>query len=406
MVKLLIIADDFTGALDTGVQFAKQGVKTLVTTDTGIDIQKIDFSIEVLVVDTETRHMTDDDAYKTVYSLVKKSAAIGIKHIYKKTDSVLRGNIGSELLAAMDGTGGDKLMFIPAYPDNGRTTVDGVQYVSGVPIAESHFARDPFNPVISSYIPDIIKQYTDVDTIVVKQDEAADLNRFRGILIFDAKTNDEMTEIGQKLSYSNQLKLTAGCAGFAGILCSLLDFKESIPGSFDFGDTVLVISGSVNKTSLDQMDHFKEAGFKGITLTDEHKLNNNYHDNIHLKELVGFIKNILKQKKTAYIEAVGNESDIIDANQLIITKNIGTTVKQILDDFPVDNLFIIGGDTLFGIMENLGITHVIPMLELSPGIALSKAFSDKYSFNLITKSGGFGNKDAVTNILSRLIIYE
>ena len=30
MVKLLIIADDFTGALDTGIQFAKKGIETQV----------------------------------------------------------------------------------------------------------------------------------------------------------------------------------------------------------------------------------------------------------------------------------------------------------------------------------------------------------------------------------------
>ncbi len=28
MLKLLVIADDFTGALDTGVQFSKQGIQT------------------------------------------------------------------------------------------------------------------------------------------------------------------------------------------------------------------------------------------------------------------------------------------------------------------------------------------------------------------------------------------
>ena len=33
MVKLLIIADDFTGALDTGVQFAARGAKTRVVVD-------------------------------------------------------------------------------------------------------------------------------------------------------------------------------------------------------------------------------------------------------------------------------------------------------------------------------------------------------------------------------------
>lgn len=33
MIKLLIIADDFTGVLDTGEQFAKKGVTTYVMLD-------------------------------------------------------------------------------------------------------------------------------------------------------------------------------------------------------------------------------------------------------------------------------------------------------------------------------------------------------------------------------------
>ena len=33
MGKLLLIADDFTGALDTGVQFAARGAATSVVTD-------------------------------------------------------------------------------------------------------------------------------------------------------------------------------------------------------------------------------------------------------------------------------------------------------------------------------------------------------------------------------------
>lgn len=36
MITLLIIADDFTGALDTGVQFAAAGTVVRVVTDTGM----------------------------------------------------------------------------------------------------------------------------------------------------------------------------------------------------------------------------------------------------------------------------------------------------------------------------------------------------------------------------------
>ena len=42
MVKLLIIADDFTGALDTGVQFSAHGAVTSVITDPAFDFTKVD----------------------------------------------------------------------------------------------------------------------------------------------------------------------------------------------------------------------------------------------------------------------------------------------------------------------------------------------------------------------------
>lgn len=52
---LLIIADDFTGALDTGVQFAARGIKTRVVV--GADAALTHQNADVLVVDTETRHL-------------------------------------------------------------------------------------------------------------------------------------------------------------------------------------------------------------------------------------------------------------------------------------------------------------------------------------------------------------
>ena len=37
MIKLLILADDFTGGLDTGVQFASRGISTCVITNPAAD---------------------------------------------------------------------------------------------------------------------------------------------------------------------------------------------------------------------------------------------------------------------------------------------------------------------------------------------------------------------------------
>ena len=55
MLRLLMIADDFTGALDTGVQLAAHGIPTQVVVGQA-DLSAC--SSTVLVVDTETRHLS------------------------------------------------------------------------------------------------------------------------------------------------------------------------------------------------------------------------------------------------------------------------------------------------------------------------------------------------------------
>lgn len=99
MIHLFVIADDFTGALDTGVQFASYGAATKVVVGTGLQALEADAQTQVLVVDAETRHLPAAQAYDTVYRLVRWAKEKKIGCIYKKTDSALRGNIGAELSA-------------------------------------------------------------------------------------------------------------------------------------------------------------------------------------------------------------------------------------------------------------------------------------------------------------------
>ena len=156
MVKLLMIADDFTGALDTGVQFAVRGARTCVVTDPAYDFSQTKAETEVLVLDVETRHLTPEAAYQRVFRAVRDALGAGFTCIYKKTDSALRGNVGAELTAVLDAAGADRLAFLPALPKMNRVTRGGVHYIDGVPVAESVFGRDPFEPVTASSVEEII----------------------------------------------------------------------------------------------------------------------------------------------------------------------------------------------------------------------------------------------------------
>ena len=83
MIRLLILADDFTGGLDTGVQFASRGVSTCVMTNPEADFTAEAGDSEVLVVVAETRHLPPTKAYDIVFSAVRKGLDAGIPHIYK-----------------------------------------------------------------------------------------------------------------------------------------------------------------------------------------------------------------------------------------------------------------------------------------------------------------------------------
>lgn len=92
MVKLLIIADDFTGALDTGVQFAAGGAETRVVTNTDYDFDSVDENVQVLVLDAETRHLSRDEAYRVVFHITKKHLRAGF-HLYTRKQILHSGEI-------------------------------------------------------------------------------------------------------------------------------------------------------------------------------------------------------------------------------------------------------------------------------------------------------------------------
>lgn len=192
MLTLLIISDDFTGALDTGVQFAARGAITSVITHPDFDFSSIDKELQVLVIDAETRHLKPESAYSVVRQIVEKALKNGVFCIYKKTDSALRGNVGAELTGVLDAAGADRLPFVPAFPKTGRVTLNGIHFIKGIPVAESVFGQDLFEPVRHSRVADILKEQSLVATVERRPGELG--KDLPGIQIFDASTDDDLLQ--------------------------------------------------------------------------------------------------------------------------------------------------------------------------------------------------------------------
>ena len=197
--KIYILADDLTGALDSGVQLSKKGDQVLITLDTHRPFEKID-GADVLVIDTETRHIEAKAAYQKVYELIRQAKESGIKKIYKKTDSGLRGNVGAELTAFLDAYEAEKIDFVPAWPKMQRITVNGVHYVNGVPLSESIFSRDVVDPVSESEIEKLIRRQSNA---AISHHETN--KEEKGIVIYDCQSDEELEEIAGKLFLKRSL---------------------------------------------------------------------------------------------------------------------------------------------------------------------------------------------------------
>ena len=158
MARLTVIADDLTGALDTGVQFANRCVSVRVAAVHGTAaVHEELFQADVAVIDAEVRHRSQQQAYKICLELVQQAQRCGTDSVYIKTDSGLRGNIGAMFQAALDASGAAVAYYAPALPQMNRLTRGGIQYIDGVPIDKSVFGQDPFEPVHSPYVKDLFR---------------------------------------------------------------------------------------------------------------------------------------------------------------------------------------------------------------------------------------------------------
>lgn len=421
MIKVLIIADDFTGVLDTGVQFSKFRIPTLVTIDTNIDFLGPECeNIQVLALNTETRHISAQEAYEIIYRTVAKAVKYGIPHIYKKTDSTLRGNIGIELQALMDAANSKNVMFVPAWPKNHRFTKNGIHYINGTPIGETIFSRDLYDPVKHNKVSDIIAEQSEVTVWNIGRGiktESLQRSSKEGILVFDAISDDDIMQIGKVLKENNMLSNIAGCAAFAEILPKLIDFEYSSTGRWcaEKGN-VLLVSGSLNRISFKQIKYAEDfLGFQSYVATPKQRLDSSYHKSKHAYEIY---ENINQQliKYGRFIIRYGNDPDEMNLTAEMarkndhdikmlhstIANNIGKLVVKVIKKKNVNTLIVFGGDTLLGIMKNLGVDNIYLITEILPGVVLSKLKLRGYYLNLVTKAGGVSKEDIVQKILDFL----
>ncbi|MGT2924821.1 four-carbon acid sugar kinase family protein [Streptococcus caviae] len=407
MLQLLVLADDFTGALDTGVQFSSQGIHTLVTTNQSVDYTSLEDDIEVLVINTESRYLPFEDAYQLVSKILSDAKNYGIPYFYKKVDSALRGNISSEIKALLDQFPEKKAAMVPAYPAIKRVVRGGKLYIDGVPVSDSVFAKDPYEPVTESDIAKRLNQEAGIETSLVSSQSF--LKAKQQLLLFDSETESDIEEIAANLHQQDQLSVTIGCAGFAKYLVKQLFPKKEVLRP-QLTKPLLVICGSVNPITRQQIEYAQEKQHLRISLNSQELLEEHYWQSDSGQDKLETYLEDISQSDLAIIETLDEKTsrDIVayaqaqgldkNAIRFKIGQSLGELTEQLLEKELVRTFLFTGGDTLYQSMQVLQIDQLKPLCELSAGVVLAELTWKDKVIQVITKSGGFGHRELFEDI--------
>jgi len=210
-----VIADDLTGASELGGIGVRHGLKAEVILQ-GECIGNAD----LVCIDTDSRACPAKEAARRAAAAARKLRKAGAYWIYKKVDSVLRGNVLAEIDAIQTALGLSSALLVPANPCFGRVIRKGRYFVNGKPIHKTGFARDPEYPRKSSNVLDLLKG-SKAHRVVVSH--LAQRPPERGIVLGEVSSSSDVQEW---VSRRNANTLLAGGAEFFGAALNEMGFSQ------------------------------------------------------------------------------------------------------------------------------------------------------------------------------------
>ncbi len=375
---MLVLADDLTGALEAGAKCACEGIASIVTTELSLASRPLGDDVTVLAIDTDSRHLSPSDAGRRIRILASLARGLQVPLIYKKTDSTLRGNIGRELEALSAAFDGLPVIYVPAYPQMGRTVVSGRLLLDGRPVSETGFAADALNPIREDHIPTLVGSQSSLPVYSPPLLDAAG-GIPTGIHVCDGTTDQDVLDCARVFLRTPGLRLAAGPAAFAHDIARLADWPRKQAAHLPSIKRCLIVSGSRSEVSVRQIECASARGFRSVVssaISDDFR---------------AAAWHILKPPAEA------------PASPKEMARRTGEVVRDVLRRSVPDALLVFGGDTARAVVQALGCPVLHPLGEVVAGVPIAGVGRpDAPDLYLIAKAGGFGPPDIIEELALRL----
>ncbi len=402
MTTLGILADDLTGACDTALAFFQYGYSaTVVLSETGLPAIHTD----TIAFTTHSRHCAPHEAYKRTTIALEQLRGANIHNLYKKIDSALRGNIGSELDALCDGWNVEVVLIAPTLPAARRIVENGRLQIDGQPLAANVLSR--VENAGTSGVAEIIAQSTQarIHSIPLQTIRAGEyaiekqIHQVRAggtkIFVLDAVTDQDLTIIARLLGRNPKWQ-AVGSAGLAAAIARSNERSRPMvkpqivprPRS-----ALLAIVGSLHPMARAQLEWLQAKCAMPIL-----RLESSRPD--HITQLAHKLA-----RQLAAGQAVALTTLDAPLTDNVSARAMERALGKVMTRFrlQLDGMVISGGETAMAVLSALGVQAAELIGQVEPGVPALRLHGGALpNLPIVTKAGSFGNPETLATALAYL----
>lgn len=338
--RLAVVADDLTGAADAAAPFAARGLAVSVALSPADPA-----GVEVLALLTDNRRRPAAEAAERMRAAVARVRDWAPETLFVKIDSTLRGQVHADVSGALDAWGGAGAVATPAFPAQGRTVRGGALVVHG-------------------------------ETTVVRIEEHFPA----GARVVDAETHDDLVALARRILDGGCVAVGSG--GLSRALAAVLVDPPRPALRPRTGVTgVLVVVGTPHAVTRAQVAALREAGAALVVAGP------------YAAEAAGAA--LRAGRRVVLTCEVDGEVEPESPAAAALAEKLAAVVSAVLEAVPAVGLVLTGGATALAVATALGATEVRLLAEVAEGLPLGELVMGDRRVPVVTKSGGFGARDAL-----------
>lgn len=420
----VIVADDLTGAMDGGVQLLGGGAVTVQVNPAGAPAPPAG---EALVLNTQSRGASAGGARERVWAACAGVAQAGGTVWFKKLDSTLRGNVGAELAAVHAALAPCTIVCTPALPAQGRTVVGGELLVQGRPVLATPY-RDEIAAAAGggdgSAVLDLVRRQWPacrglrLAAPAAAREFAAAWAAAPDLIVADACSDAHLRRLAAAVSRApcaGRRLLWAGSAGLLRALAPAPHPECARDGQLPSVAPLLLVAGSRRELAHAQLRAVLAAAPEHLALG----LAAGAADAPGQRWTVTGGGRSGSANRAA---ALAMAAAALRAGALFLWAEPAAgaaagrpeAVSAALAEFAGDllraearrprALVLVGGDTAYACLRRLGIGAVALAGEAAPYVPWGRAADGPWAGTVVvTKAGGFGDRDTLQRLCRRLL---